>query len=66
VDINDFALKNTLFYKCGFYGCKNIPVLEGDCKIIDADISEDFDGSKIVSSDDLFQVWGVNKQAVPS
>jgi hypothetical protein len=64
IDINDFVFKNTLFYKCGFYGCKNAPTLEGDCKVIDADISEDFDGSKIISSDTLFQNWKIERQAV--
>jgi uncharacterized protein YjbI with pentapeptide repeats len=45
-DIKSFMFRNTQFYKCGFSGHKNMSILEGDYKVIDADIFEDFDGSK--------------------
>ncbi|MFP4120407.1 MAG: pentapeptide repeat-containing protein [Coleofasciculus sp.] len=58
-DLNYLKLKNTLFNKCGFYGCTGTPTLEGECQVIEPDLSKNFDGSKIVDTEKLFQLWGL-------
>nr|WP_243147260.1 pentapeptide repeat-containing protein [Scytonema sp. UIC 10036] len=56
-NLEEFTIKNTRFYKCGFYNCKGIPKIEGKCEFIEPDVSEEFDGSKIVNQDKILTLW---------
>jgi uncharacterized protein YjbI with pentapeptide repeats len=58
-DLKYLKLKNTVFYKCGFYGCTGAPTMEGQCEVIEPDLSEEFDGSKVIAAEKLFQLWGL-------
>jgi uncharacterized protein YjbI with pentapeptide repeats len=58
-DLKYLKLKNTVFYKCGFYGCTGSPTMEGQCEVIEPDLSEEFDGSKVIATEKLFQLWGL-------
>jgi len=62
-NLNYLKLKNTVFYKCGFYGCTGTPTMEGACEVIEPDLSEAFDGSGVVDAAHLFQRWGLSTNA---
>ena len=55
--LRSFRFKNTKFINCGFYGCVGNPKLEGDCILIEPDLSEAFDGTGIVETEQLLEQW---------
>ena len=55
--LEEFTIKNTKFYKCGFYNCKGTLKIEGKCEFIEPDLSEEFDVSKIVNEDKILTPW---------
>ena len=58
-------LKDTTFKQCGFYGCYDTPEFLGEVTIIAPDLSEDFDGSKIVEPEQIISLWQNNPPAPP-
>lgn len=50
-NFNDFKVKNTIFYKCGFYNFSGTPTIDGNYEIIEPDLSPGFDGSQVVSGE---------------
>ncbi|MBW4507268.1 MAG: pentapeptide repeat-containing protein [Scytonematopsis contorta HA4267-MV1] len=58
-DFNSLKMKNTVFYKCGFYGCTGTPTIEENCTIIAPDLSEDFDTTVVVKAEKIFELWGL-------
>ena len=61
--LDELILKNTVFKECAFYGCIGIPELEGDCQIIKADLSEEFDNTNTVTQEQMLAFWGLENNA---
>ena len=57
VYLRSFRFNNTKFINCGFHGCIGNPKLEGDCILIEPDLSEAFDGTEIVEPEQLLSLW---------
>ena len=53
----DFVFEKVTFINCGFHGCIGIPAFEGEYAFISPDLSEDFDGTGIVETEDLLEQW---------
>jgi hypothetical protein len=64
-DLTNFTIKNTKFYKCGFYNCTGAPKIEGYCEFIEPDLSVYFDGNEIVNEEKLFKLWGAPLNIYP-
>lgn len=60
-NFNSLKLKNTIFYKCGFYGCTGTPTIEENCEIIAPDLSEQFNATVVVEAEKIFQLWGLGQ-----
>ena len=57
VYLRSFRFNNTKFINCGFHGCVGNPKFEGDCILIEPDLSESFDGTAIVEPEQLIKQW---------
>ena len=57
VYLRSFRFNNTKFINCGFHGCIGNPKFEGDCILIEPDLSEAFDGTQIVEPEQLLEQW---------
>ena len=55
--LEDFVFEKVTFINCGFYGCTGIPAFEGEYTFIEPDLSEAFDGTRIVESEQLSGQW---------
>lgn len=58
--LESFQFKNVVFKQCGFYGCVGTPRLEEGCQMIEPDLSAEFDQTGVVSSKQLFTLWGLS------
>lgn len=57
VSFENFQFKNTILKNCGFYNCGGVPQSIEGIKIINPDLSENFDGNNIVDQQTIIEQW---------